>query len=220
MCAATITPYCDPFDKLSQRTILKFTKGGATVVWSRLDVAPKWDKVVHPQKFLFAIEDLGRGASGRVWLVSTSSGAVGVLKFSLSDRPKESLDTEYAMWKAAYPSMPVYREVWCDHEALRMPHFASVVREKRQEKLSLVKQALLDDFFKRELVHEDVSWRNIGTYIDRNGMERVVLFDMGSVRLAAAGESNDWVDHAVSSLKSSCFVVGNFGGCPDIDRKK
>ena len=78
----------------------------------------KWNEIARPQKFLCAIEDLGRGAHGCVWLTCFSSGAVCVLKFALDDKP-DGLDKEYAFWQQIYPSFPVFRETWCDHPALR-----------------------------------------------------------------------------------------------------
>lgn len=200
MCEAKISPFSNPFDKLSQRTLLKFTKGNDSVVWTRLDVAPMWNKAAHPKKYLYAVEDLGRGANGRVWLVCTSSGAVGVLKFSLSDDPGKSLDAEYDMWKIAYPSMAVYREVWCKHEALRMPHFAVVQPVDRRTKIPLIRQTLESDFHQHGIVHEDVFWRNIGIYVDNNGDEKIVVYDMGSVRPASQGESSSWIDTAIAAL--------------------
>jgi hypothetical protein len=48
---------------------------------SHLDGEGKWDMYATPMKYLYAIEDLGRGADGRVWLTCTYSEAVCMLKF-------------------------------------------------------------------------------------------------------------------------------------------
>ena len=88
MSKAKRQPYETPFDQLSNRSLLKFEKGvDATVLWTRLKLrnGPRWDKVASPKRFLYAIEDLGHGAHGRVWLPSTSGGAVCALKFSLAE---------------------------------------------------------------------------------------------------------------------------------------
>ena len=76
-------PFRDPFEKLEERTLLRFSRGEAPVVWTRLpSLTGQWNKVPRPDvSKLIAIEDLGRGANGRVWLTCTSSGAVRVLKF-------------------------------------------------------------------------------------------------------------------------------------------
>ncbi|KAL3919272.1 MAG: hypothetical protein SGILL_003835 [Bacillariaceae sp.] len=197
MVDSTVLPFSSPFDRLEDRTLLKFVKGEAKqVVWTRLNVPPQWNKVGLPRKYLYAIEDLGRGANGRVWLTCTSSGAVCVLKFSLADSTKD-LDREYAVWKNAYPEFPVYREMWCGHEALRMPHFSAVLPVDRASKVALVKTTLLERFVTNNLVHGDVYWRNIGLYKDRQGKEHAVVFDMGSV---SSGSQADWVEAACTQL--------------------
>ena len=194
-------PFTTPFDRLPERTLLKFVKGeGEGAFWARLDTEPRWDKVGSPKKYLFAIEDLGRGADGRVWLTSTASGAVCVLKFSIDDKPNK-LDHECTMWKRAYPRFKVYRETWCGHPALRMPHFSMVQTGVQAKCIELVRETLMTDFAKNGLVHNDVYWRNIGFYKDRSGSEKAVVFDMGSV-VDAENSDTTWVDKA-------CRVLAN-----------
>lgn len=193
-------PFDYPFDRLSERTILKFEKAEAmSIFWVRLtNVTPKWDKIARPKKYLYAIEDLGRGAHGRVWLTCSSSGAVCVLKFALNDKP-DGLDEEFKFWKRIYPSFPVFRETWCGHPALRMPHFAQVRTEDRPSKVELVKAALEQDFVTHGLVHHDVYWRNIGIYTDKRGDEKAVVFDMGAVRAFEESDTG-WVETACQRL--------------------
>ena len=93
MLRSDVHPFSTAFENLDQRSILKFVKGSEKkrVVWTRLTaMEPKWNSVAVPKKYLFAIEDLGRGADGRVWLTCSSSGAVCVLKFALSDKLEET----------------------------------------------------------------------------------------------------------------------------------
>lgn len=193
-------PFDHPFDRLAERTILKFVKGEArSMFWIRLkNVTPKWNKIARPQKFLYAIEDLGRGAHGRVWLTCSSCGAVCVLKFALDDKP-DGLDKEYAFWKQIYPSFPIFREMWCGNPALRMPHFAQVRTEHRAAKLELVKEALQHHFDEQGFVHDDVYWRNIGLYADKQGKEQAVVFDMGAVRTCEDSDAG-WVKIACQRL--------------------
>lgn len=189
--------YCSssPFDRLEDRTLLKFVKGKAKqVVWTRLNVLPQWNKIGFPRKYLYVIEGLGRGANGRVWLTCTNS--VCVLKFSLADSA-EDLDREYTVWKKTYPEFPVYREVWCGHEALHMPHFTAVLPVDRTSTVALVKTTLLERFVTNNIVHGDVYWRNIGLYTDKQGKEHAVVFDMGSV---SSGSHAEWVDAACTQL--------------------
>ena len=94
-------PFSDPFQDLSKRSLLKFEKGNnISVFWTRLTLSkgPQWDKVAAPTKFLYAIEDLGYGAHGRVWLTCASCGAVCVLKFAL-DGKGSLLDSEKKVWE-------------------------------------------------------------------------------------------------------------------------
>jgi hypothetical protein len=200
MQASTQVPFSNPFDRLNDRTLLKFEKGdGKSVFWARLkDVSPRWDIVAAPRKFLYAIEDLGRGADGRVWLTATSGGAVCVLKFSLEDRG-DKLNHEFQIWKKAYPQFKVYQETWCGHPAFRMPHFAMVKDEKRAQMVSLVRKSLITNFVAKKMRHEDVYWRNIGICTNRDGNEEAVVFDMGGV--VTGVEDSSWVDEACLRLK-------------------
>ena len=81
-----VTPYVDPFHDIQSRHTICFVKDREmeTFYWSTAlkNVEPKMDYVAMPDrnKYLYALEDLGRGLSGRVWLCSTTSGRVCVLK--------------------------------------------------------------------------------------------------------------------------------------------
>ena len=147
---------------------------------------------------MYAIEDLGCGAHGRVWLTCSSSGAVCVLKFALDDKP-DGLDKEYAFWKQIYPSFPVFRETWCGHPALRMLHFAHVHTKERVSKLKLVKETLEQHFDRPGYVHDNVYWRNIGFYADKHGEEKAVVFDMSAVRTCEDSGAG-WVKTACRRL--------------------
>jgi hypothetical protein len=79
-------PYDDPSQDLDKRHTICFVKDGAeaTFFWSAALKVVRMDLVAmpaHGAKNLFAIEDLGRGLSGRVWLCATVTGRVCVLKF-------------------------------------------------------------------------------------------------------------------------------------------
>jgi hypothetical protein len=181
MQASTQVPFSNPFDRLNDPTLLKFEKGdGKSVFWARLkDVSPRWDIVAAPRKFLYAIEDLGRGADGRVWLTATSGGAVCVLKFSLEDRG-DKLNHEFQIWKKAYPQF-------------------KVKDEKRAQMVILVRKSLITNFVAKKMRHEDVYWRNIGICTNRDGNEEAVVFDMGGV--VTGVEDSSWVDEACLRLK-------------------
>jgi hypothetical protein len=85
MARAGHQPFCDPFDKLDERAVLCFEKGEGGIFWSHvkhLSGRGNWVQYGDPPNCLYAIEDLGRGADGRVWLMCSHGGAVCVLKFS------------------------------------------------------------------------------------------------------------------------------------------
>lgn len=191
------TPFASPFEKIGERTILKFVKGTEKCVfWTRLVVEPQWDKVARPKKFLFAVADLGRGAHGRVWLASSSSGSICVLKFMLSANLTDALN-ETAVWRRAYPEFGVFAEVWSGRPSIRMPHFGRFQMEERASRVELVRSTLKKNFAEHGLKHKDVHWRNIGAYRDHTGSERAVVFDMGSVE---ACDDASWVDEACNRL--------------------
>jgi len=206
MTKAKQNPFNDPFDKLTERMLLRFTKGTSrSIHWcrmGRLEGEGKWNKYASPKKYLYAIEDLGRGSDGRVWLTCTSSGAVCVLKFPIKSKKEELRDDvrrEMENWKAAYPEFKVFRETWCGRDALRMPHFAAVKPDDRSNVLQLVEETLETQFAAKGLVHEDVAWRNIGLYKD--GADRkAVVFDLGRVR--DRDKTDDyWVDDVITKLR-------------------
>lgn len=201
MLRADPQPFSTPFDRLSERTILKFTKGGEKAVfWTRLKVKPRWDCIAKPKKFLFAIEDLGRGADGRVWLTSSSTGAVCVLKFALSDKLSDTM-AEAAAWKRVYPGIPVKAEIWCGHPALQMPYFCPKLDDKNKA-LALVKKCLSTKFAARGMIHEDVQWRNIG-FFKHGKSYSAIVFDLASVRDMREDEDNTWVHSACELLASN-----------------
>lgn len=200
MIHAKVHPFDSPFDRLNERTILKFVKGSdKSIYWTRLSpVTPKWGTIAAPKKYLFALQDLGRGADGRVWLTCSSSGAVCTLKFMLSG------DIEYArkevkMWKMAYPWFPVHAEYWCGHPTVRMPYFATNTNVDDKAEVELVRKCLKENFASKGLEHPDVAWRNIGFCLDAAGELCAVVFDLSDVK--ETGSTDDsWVTRACSDL--------------------
>ena len=206
MTKAKQNPFDDPFDKLKERMLLRFTKGNSrSIHWcrmGRLEGNGKWNKYANPKKYLYAIEDLGRGSDGRVWLMCTSSGAVCVLKFPINTMSEfNDVERELKNWKKAYPEFEskVLHEKWCGRDALRMPHFAAVKPDDRSNVLHLVEETLQANFSSNGLVHLDVAWRNIGLYAV-GGEQHAVVFDLGRVRKATASDEN-WVEHAIAKLE-------------------
>lgn len=191
---------------LANRRLIKFEKGpSGSAYWCRLKLEKgvQWNRIANPQKFLYALEDLGHGAHGRVWLACTSSGSVCVLKFSLSSNPKVSLDKEKDIWDTVYASLgiKVYREQWNGHEALRMPHFTKVQESDKTKTLPLLEKTLRDDYSANKVRHDDVEWRNVGTYVDnKTNKPKVILFDMGSASKVEK-EDSKWIGNALEKLQ-------------------
>lgn len=109
-----------PFDRLPDRTLLKFVKGTERCVafWTSLLVEPQWEKLARPKESLCAVADLGRGAHRRVLHACTRNGAICVLKFMLSENLSEALK-ETAVWRRAYPRFEVFAEVGSGRPGLK-----------------------------------------------------------------------------------------------------
>ena len=191
---------------LSNRRLIKFGKGdNGSSYWAKLNLKDgvQWNKMAGAAKYLYALQDLGHGAHGRVWLTCTNGGAVCVLKFSLGRNPKENLDKEKKIWDIVYggvDNIVVYREKWGGHHALRMPHFTPVSREDRAKVLPLVEDTLKNHFNAKGIKHDDVAWRNVGVYQAMDGMQHAVVFDMGSTSAVTVDDSG-WQDRAIDYLR-------------------
>lgn len=203
-----------PFANIRERLLLRFELGEAqNVVWSSelrrsLFKPPKYTEgrmhvVASGNKYLYGIEDLGRGSSGRVWLTSACRGAVCVLKFANtpdSNKAKANLERECAAWHQAYPALAqhVAVEMRSGRWALRMPHFSRVpVAERTDECIEAVRDVLTKAFQANRLKHTDVAWRNIGRYKVSMGVVAIVVYDMGDV---IEGDSG-WVEGEIAKLR-------------------
>lgn len=88
-------------------------------------------------KTLLALEDLGRGSTGKAWLcatVSKLSSAVCVLKFDNKQSFSGNLAHENAMWHLLYPEFDsmVRIKKWSGSDALVMPHFSTNLEGERE----------------------------------------------------------------------------------------
>jgi len=84
-------------------------------------------------KTLLALEDLGRGSTGKAWLACTLSKnpAICVLKFSNKIKLKGHLRQEKAWWDKIYSEFEKMTkiETWSGSKALVMPHFAPYLKK-------------------------------------------------------------------------------------------
>jgi hypothetical protein len=151
----------------------------------------------------FFWEELGRGASGKVYLVSGGAkGSVGVIKFFFNDK-KAAAKSEQEWWGKVYGHLPGVAKVrtveLMGQTALLMPWFAPPTLDKVT--LDAVERTLKEDYHKKGLVHEDVAWRNIGVYNSEEGIQ-AVAYDMGNLRPVNEDESDKWVATAVERLRT------------------
>ena len=154
-------------------------------------------------KTLLALEDLGRGSTGKAWLCCTlsTSPALCVLKFgNKSDNVSARLKQEKKWWDAIYPQFKGMTkvEVWGGSDALVMPHICVIPENERGEFRESIKAMMLKSFHKQGYKHTDVAWRNIGYYVDKCKNKSPVLFDLE--RIGEFVGSDVWVTEAMSRL--------------------
>lgn len=154
---------------------------------------------------MVALEDLGRGSTGKAWLcvsVSQPFSAVCVLKFDNKDALSVKLQKEKEMWDFLYPELSnmVQIDVWSGSEALVMPHFSTVLESERDLYKKEIFQVLTTHFKQRGKVHNDVRWRNIGKYKKKNGAVALVVFDLYDIVDYDVSIHHDWIDRAIDSL--------------------
>jgi hypothetical protein len=189
-------------DLICHRALLFFTKGNVGLGWASPNISLQWGRFVGTgTKRVFAIDDLGHGRDGRVWLVCNIGGALGVLKFVAGEvEAKKEADC----WKKVYStyswSNQVASEKWSKRWAVVMPRFRQFyTRDERLEALELIEGVLRENFAGNTLKHGDVKWRNIGYFLEDDTM-RVILFDLSHV---PEETSSDWVADAMSYLKDN-----------------
>jgi len=203
----------DPFDRLNERTLLKFTR--ESFFWERIGkagVKPQWDKVpTQGASSVFAVEDLGHGAEGRCWLVCTQKGLVAVLKFFRehdAEKACAAAHTEKRYWDEIYPDLGkiVKVEQWGGHWALVMPHLSQSV-PRNEQALQAVRATLLQNYVGQKLIQplEEVKWRNIGFYLSGKELKAVV-FDMSRVQPLAETVGAEWVKNCIERLKKKTNV--------------
>jgi len=216
---------CSAFTRMTQvklnqrrgvpRSLFKLHKGEDArpkISFHPLDGIPLTVENIRSNKFprantkmLLALEDLGRGSTGKAWLCCTlsASPALCVLKFgNKSDNVSARLKQEKQWWDAVYPHFKRMTkvEVWGGSEALVMPHFCAIPEEERGEFRDRIHALLLNTFHRRGYRHMDVAWRNIGFTVSKNNDKLPVLFDLE--RISMEVESEDWVTEALSRLFS------------------
>lgn len=150
------------------------------------------------------LRDLHGGADGRVWMVCTTSGLVGVIKFG---QPRDGEDREQRRQRLEKEA-EVWRQVWQLHEvrvvtlahepALLMPYVEPVesMEDGRRPSEAAVRAAAAH-MANAGYCHLDLDWRHVGVLAApvakrakrataRVEEARVIFFDLGRVREPAA----------------------------------
>jgi hypothetical protein len=191
---------------------MKSEKGGNTeITWHSLPGSFDMNAVISSSRYprsniqhLLAVEDLGRGSSGKVWLTMTNSNnpAICVLKFHNYRKHENQLEKEKNWWDILYPEFAslVHVEYWSGSLALRMPHFSSIPIERRDEFCDQIQILLWEKFINRGYVHGDVRWRNIGIYRESSGVEVPVLYDLETVREYSEETDMNWIEMTIKNL--------------------
>jgi len=198
--------------KLS-RCLLKFHKEISAVTFhpaSYEDIQPLVDFNKFPAnnvRNLVALEDLGRGSTGKAWLcvtVTKPRSAACVLKFDNKHAKSYNLVHERDMWTLLYPefSSMIKLEQWSGADALVMPHFSTVLEHECEQYKEDLRNVLNSKFMKNCKVHNDVRWRNIGKYRNKSGIVELVVFDLHDVVDYNVNDHGDWIETAVKSLYS------------------
>ena len=199
--------------KLS-KCLLKFHKNVEAVTFhpfSYEDVFSIVDFNRFPRKdvkTLIALEDLGRGSTGKAWLAVTtttkSQSAVCVMKFDNKENTSINLRREKENWDRVYPEFSelVKVEMWSGSDALIMPHFSTILEEERNDFKVRIREVLTEKFARKNIVHTDVRWRNIGKYKDRNGNLAIVIFDLHGLEDYDGAKANHdgWVERSIAEL--------------------
>jgi hypothetical protein len=152
---------------------------------------------------LLALEDLGHGSSGRCWLCVTtaiSNAAVCVLKYRNDPAHAHKLTQEFEKWQQVYPQMNTRVENWCGTLALMMPHFAPILEQHRPKFKDPIRCLLREAFHDKGLMHQDVRWRNIGSFKDSESGEVPILFDLESVVNIGVEGNDQWIESAMCFL--------------------
>lgn len=154
---------------------------------------------------LVALEDLGRGSTGKAWLcvtVTKPRSASCVLKFYNKHSQSTNLVKERDMWHLLYPefSSMVKLEYWSGAKELVMPHFSTVLEHERDQYRDELFAVLTAKFMDKGKVHRDVRWRNIGKYKRKSGEVALVVLDLHDVVDYNVDIHDRWIEDAMKEL--------------------
>ena len=161
-----------------------------------------YDKVPNSNNTRFLLlQDLGQGADGHVWLATSESGCVCVLKFpkgsfgATSTKLDAQIEAEHKNWIEAQPWIAnKIRIVSLLQKKVLMMPFVTLFKEKPHESFVLEKvKSAIGVLAKNGIVHEDLRWRHVGTYQDE-----IVFIDLA--RLRTKVDAKEATDAMLNSL--------------------
>ena len=205
------------FSKVNKKLLFMLFKEETHITWHAVEsmdrIAGDMDYSNYPPsdtKKLIAIDDLGRGSTGRTWLTATHGlKSVCVLKFlTKSDaNNEEKLKKERDCWIKVYGDFlhintRVRVEKWSGSYCLVMPHFGVIQETEREGLKDKIAQLLSCSFYGTTNVHYDVKWRNIGGYME-GGELYPILYDMEMVKEYREAIHSTWIRDAINYLYDS-----------------
>jgi hypothetical protein len=185
-------------------------KGEFPLSWS--PHIPSLDKVArhsYPNpsnvKDLMALEDLGRGGTGKAWLMCTKSSphSICVLKFRNEIGGLDKIREEQKWWSILYPEFITSVDLWSNSWGLMMPHFSPIHERNRTRTVIDSIHRLLLRFQTQGYIHPDVRWENIGMYQNLSGEDCPVLFDLCGIQKFEPDKHSNWISKAISDIQAS-----------------
>ena len=168
----------------------------------------KFDRMPTSKASRFLLlRDLHGGADGRVWMVCTTSGLTGVIKFGQPhenedrEQRRQRLEEEANVWRTVWQLKDVRVVTLAGEPALLMPYVEpveSMSAECRPSKEAVCEAA--KQMAKAGYCHLDLDWRHVGVLAapvskatKRSALSaaaaqaRVIFFDLSHVRQPAPG---------------------------------
>jgi hypothetical protein len=168
----------------------------SVIVWRPIDKHHLRNEDVEVMKppskkaALMLLGCLGQGADGQAWLVRDSRGHLSMLKLTRNHEPVDkAMEVEFERWKMAHAELVEAELVQLRHfgkgsiEGLVMPRFAHVTeRDRSNPDVVHAVRAEIKNFAQKNLVHNDLHWRHVGLYRDRENVLRAVFFDLARLK--------------------------------------
>jgi len=151
-----------------------------------------WRKITWPKKFklnynrmpakstkyFILLKDYRGGVDGRVWLICTFSGSVGVIKFSQkAGNAERYLKAECNIWHTVWDNRPRVIKLANDW-ALLMPFVSTYEGKPVSKDKQRVVIGAIDTMAQKGMCHTDLKWRHVGLL----SPTKAVLFDLARVR--------------------------------------